>query len=497
METLRGVFPGVPTSALLRVLEICDQSVAVASTWLLENDWEELMTQEEEEQETAATEDDNVTSEVTSEVTQAPAPATTQAAAPPIYERVYYARRSSDVTATAERGGTGYYARRSAQLAAESEEDEGDEEEEEDEEDEDEMYYEEGRLRGSAQIPPLTKRVKMTDSKSGEPGNDDFWIAFDDQVMTKNMIELLNTTLSKLAHSKVVLLNRPAKDLDEGTATTKLESIMSAMEGVAAGDEAASENSPSDPTVRDVSELLNEDKPNPASLQNAKRSTSSSPTAARSNMFVGQKRKRKEEAADNSPEGFFAHFFPVSDLDMVWRSVMHAHLLKGRFGEKIEFHASSGAAKQDFDEMVHIQNSTLSSRAASLGFPPFSNLKCCLLLPCLSREEDILRIGKNLHSILKIQGSLYYGRIDHVRGDSSERRDHVDLLSEDGSITEELFRGFARYRIKKEEETPTTETTKDAKVAMDPYMGYPQPRTESYCLQTLDSDRWSTLLSSK
>jgi hypothetical protein len=39
-----------------------------------------------------------------------------------------------------------------------------------------------------------------------------------------------------------------------------------------------------------------------------------------------------------------AYFFPVKELDMVWRSVMHAHLFKGRFGETIEFHTASGGA---------------------------------------------------------------------------------------------------------------------------------------------------------
>lgn len=36
-----------------------------------------------------------------------------------------------------------------------------------------------------------------------------------------------------------------------------------------------------------------------------------------------------------------AHFFSVSDLDMIWRSVMHAHLFNARFGDMIEFHTAS------------------------------------------------------------------------------------------------------------------------------------------------------------
>lgn len=195
-----------------------------------------------------------------------------------------------------------------------------------------------------------------------------------------------------------------------------------------------------------------------------------------------------------------AHFFSVSDLDMIWRSVMHAHLFNSRFGEMIEFHTASCGSyvslqrrvivqsfveveltlfdcacstlnrfnKRDFDELMHIHSNMASSRAASLGLSPVSTLKCCLILPCEASEEEIFRVGKHLHSLLKLQGSLYYRTLDDLlvvtpasaaagaaaSNSVSERplrSGRSDLLNEDGKMTEDSFRRFARYRIKKEE----------------------------------------------
>lgn len=143
---------------------------------------------------------------------------------------------------------------------------------------------------------------------------------------------------------------------------------------------------------------------------------------------------------------------------MVWRSIMHAHLFNGRFGELIEFHsaATGSFSKMDFDELQHIYTTiTSASRTTSLAISPLTNLKVCLLLPCEANEPEIFRVGKHLHTLLKLSGPLYYRTMD-----SSKRRENgteasssmsSDLLNEDGKLTEESFRRFARYRIKKEE----------------------------------------------
>jgi hypothetical protein len=74
------------------------------------------------------------------------------------------------------------------------EEDEAAENEEDEDEEEDDMYYdsESESAFGVGGVPRLAKRVKMTRSEPKEgkasAAGDDFWVAFDDQVMTKSMI---------------------------------------------------------------------------------------------------------------------------------------------------------------------------------------------------------------------------------------------------------------------------------------------------------------------
>lgn len=110
-------------------------------------------------------------------------------------------------------------------------------------------------------------------------------------------------------------------------------------------------------------------------------------------------------------------------------------------------------SRRDFDELMHLQNSAASFRAASLGFSPLSTLKCCLILPCPANEEEMLRVGRNIHGMLKVQGGLYYQVVDTppYASATSPHSDHSELLNEDEKVTEERFRQFARYRVKEEE----------------------------------------------
>ncbi|RLN88845.1 hypothetical protein BBJ28_00017749 [Nothophytophthora sp. Chile5] len=136
--------------------------------------------------------------------------------------RPFYARR------TVAPGYDSAGERESDEEAEEEEEEEEEEDDEDDEDDEDEegnRYYDsEDDTLFQGGLPPLAKRTKITKprAEAGETtrGADEFWVAFDDLVVPKTMIgrlilELLNTTLSKLAHSKVTLLNQPAKEIDE------------------------------------------------------------------------------------------------------------------------------------------------------------------------------------------------------------------------------------------------------------------------------------------
>ncbi|KAL4094684.1 hypothetical protein PRIC1_010342 [Phytophthora ramorum] len=513
METLRGVFPTVPTEALLRVLEICDQSVAVASAWLLENDWQDIMLEDEEAAAPAA----NIAPSAAN-ITPSAANVTIARDADTLVQQnrvasteVRVADRSNQdqrVTNTLPphltRGSTGLFGFE-AEFDSEDEDEaagieEGDEEEDE-EEDEDDVYYDSGDELGFrvGGVPPMTKRAKVFKSE-GKTGDNEFWVAFDDQVMTKSMIDLLNTTLTKLAHSKVVLLSQPVKEVEEKDAIMKLRSVI-AVRDIA--DEGVVEGGMQPP--RDASNrrgialacLLNGSTPCATpDIEETRKSLGSSESSAifTSDVSTGQKRKRTV-TADTPTRGFFAHFFPIKELDMVWRTVMHAHLFKGRFGDTIEFHTASGGAftKRDFDELMHVQSSALSSRAASLGFSPLATLKCCLILPCLANEEEMLRVGRNIHSVLKVQGNVYYQVIDRSQI-SSSGGPRLDLPNDDGKLTEERFRQFSRYRVRVE--TDDSENPKPASVGVDPYLSYQQNRTPNYRLDILEADKWSCRLTS-
>ncbi|KAL3665792.1 hypothetical protein V7S43_009220 [Phytophthora oleae] len=497
MDTLRGVFPTVPTEALLRVLEVCDRSVALASTWLLENDWQDLMTeaQDEDVEEEEGEEEEEIGGSVTS---SAP-----QVAGSMVVSMGVRIRDEDNEEGTA----TGPFPFH--EELDEEEEDEGDEEEDEEEE---EDGYDSGDETGFRMggVPPLAKRIKISKSE-GRAGDDRFWVSFDDQVMVKSMIELLNTTLSKLAHSKVVLLSQPAPQLDEAEATGRLRSMVSSGEEEDTNDKGVSGNGRGAATSGEItlSRLVNDISSSQDEI--GKVAGSSESSTATMEESIGRKRKRKEAAEDSTQQGFFAHFFPVRELDMVWRTVLHAHLFKGRFGGKIEFHTASGGpyvlpqtlkstlsavifsmlnalllsrfSKRDFDELMHIQSSA-SSRVASSGFSPLATLKCCLLLPCSAEEEEIFRVGKNIHNLLKVQGNLYYGV-----GDSSD----ATSASDDDKMTEERFRQFARYRIK--ENTSANDSPKPSKVSVDPYMSYQQPLKSSHSLECLEDDKWTCRLS--
>ncbi|CAH0489850.1 unnamed protein product [Peronospora farinosa] len=458
MESLCNMFSLVPTEALVRVLEICGQNVAVASAWLLENDWRDLMHEEERDDFTAPSSNRHESN-------------------------VHYTRR----------GMLGYQVHEEESLDSEDNEDE----EEEEEEENDDLYNDTDVM----EMPPLTKRMKMTTSKKTEmqAKADDFWAAFDDQVVVKSMIELLNTTLSKLAHSKVVLLNQPAMKLDRAAATKKLKSVLAfaSKKNIDTGGNATSRQLqiPRHASNRmTVASLLNGDSPTTGKRTRNSRASDSS-TIAIPETPISQKRKRKEteEAGDSSCQGFFAYFFPVKELDMMWRTVMHTHLLKKRFGDKIELQTASGEPfrKENFDELMHLQNSVESSRATSVGFSRLSMLKCCLIFPCPADEGEMFRVGRNIHSILKVQGGLYYQVLDIPPSvyTVSLCGNHDELMNEAGKITEAQFRQFARYRIMEKE--IATETTK---VGDTSYMSYHEPHKKKYCLEMLDASKWSSRL---
>lgn len=530
METLQAVFPAVPIEALERVLDVCDQNVEAASDWLLSNDWQELM-EDEEDIGGAAQNDDRdeetvedgeggvgvnhrrnqtasaangshgtsgsiampgvlpnrrVASPTSSHGSEQPGLTMAFSAGPSstlgLDDGRHRANRVRSHQRHSHRHGDDDIDQdydSAVDLDADSED--GDEEEEEDDDDDDEdddgdanSYYDSGdESFYTHTMPQLAKRLKITRDASKLGEGEYFWPSFDGQIVPKTLIELLNTTLTKIAHSSVMLLSKSSKVVDEAEARQRLKSVLKQIE-VAHGKTSLAHRISSGSSL---SRILNASQPE-----------SSQDDAAAS---TGLKRKRVEDHSASSPMGFFAYFFSISDLDMVWRSILHPHVFNGRFGDVVEFHtASSGAfSKKDFDELMHIHtNVASSSRSAALGLSPLSGLKCCLLLPCEARDDEIFRVGKHLHSLLKIPGSLYYRTVE-VECSELEDGNPPELLNEDGKLSEESFRRYARYRIKKEEVEPTDKAEKDS-MGVDHFLAYQQQRKVDYCLQFLEKESW-------
>ncbi|OQR99603.1 hypothetical protein THRCLA_06447 [Thraustotheca clavata] len=235
------------------------------------------------------------------------------------------------------------------------------------------------------------------------------------------MIELLNISLSKVAHSRIVLLNKKVTTIDKATAEIKLHGL---------GHE--------------------------------------------SPLTLKRKRNVDSPDVDSSDEGYFAYFFPITDIDMVWRSVLHAHLFNQRFGEVIEFHtAASGVlSKRDFDELHHIHTHTPRSNALTFSsLPGQAQLTCCLILPCQATEDEIFRVGKNVFGLLNLTGSLYYRS-------SSDRSD-----GNGGKLTADVFRQFTTHRIVRQEEVQEKED------GPNNIMGYQPPKKILFSLERLDSNK--------
>ena len=83
-----------------------------------------------------------------------------------------------------------------------------------------------------------------------------------------------------------------------------------------------------------------------------------------------------------------------------------------------------------------------------------SSLKCCLIVPCEATREKMFHVGKHMFSVLKIPGTLHYYKLGTCAATGDEENPMsapLQLLDENGALTEDSFRRFARYRIKKEE----------------------------------------------
>lgn len=130
---------------------------------------------------------------------------------------------------------------------------------------------------------------------------------------------------------------------------------------------------------------------------------------------------------------------------MIWRSILHGHLISRRFADTIEFHclwATRRNPLRHFDELAHTHERAIARWGSNLGAAADqrnandastssqdNRFQCLMVLPCglleaqneneqndtlptarkNKRDDMIFDIGKHLHMILKLkQTPLYY-----------------------------------------------------------------------------------------
>ncbi|KAJ0412183.1 hypothetical protein ATCC90586_005796 [Pythium insidiosum] len=465
MDMLRSVFPAVPEAALARVLEICDGNEEIASEWLLENNWQDLLPEDEGDAET----------------------------------------RRRDGLGDVERERVGFAADEQAE----------DEEEEEDEERED-FSRASGELAQLARPPPqhrLAATMPLPTSISSphrraEPA--ELPSATATEVESNAMVVSAESTMMARAGRIVDGNHRQPRERSNVTMTPNDDILgQDDRDFDSAGDhDLESDDEGEDEGDEDEEDEDDEDEDDDDDDGDAHSYYDSSDEAYFSRTMP-ELTKRVKVSADgrlvdpSATECFWAafdsvvaHFFSISELDMVWRSVMHAHLFNGRFGEIIEFHtAASGAfSPRDFDELMHIHTTAASSssRSSSLMMSPLSGLKCCLVLPCMATDEEIFRVGKHLHSLLKLPGSLFFRSVDISRLDvenNPQQSSVADLLNEDGNLTEESFRRFAQYRITKEEMESSRDGAEKDTMGVDHFLQFQRQRKVQHSLEVLTKPR--------
>ncbi|ETV64162.1 hypothetical protein, variant 3 [Aphanomyces astaci] len=422
MDVLAQIFPDIPEGILAEVLHNCGGCVEAASDWLCEHDWHELVpdndddeTNQQEDGEGLQHGDNSYTNAnlltISTPVALEAPPAAS--AMPPL----------------------GPFDNPSDDEGDEDDEDEDDE----DDEDDDNMYYDSGddgdggRLGGGPRVPPLTSRTKISPSSDAagisSPGNEPrFWVAFDDVTMQKSMIELLNMSPTKLAHHRIAILSTPS--LDKASADAILLRVPS-----------------SPPQQLHMSTTLSK----------------------------GTSVKRSHATMQGGDAlGYFAHFFAVNDLDMLWRSILHGHLLNRRFGTLLDFRSTSVTKARDFDELMNIAAHGGRRHPPSMmrrqHLDRVADLTCGLATPCTA--ADMLRVGTNLHGVLSLAtgSSLYFRAAASIP---------PPFVASGMGLMEVSFRAGATHRIRRLESAPP-ETGPSAG------LGYQPPKKIEYILQSLD-----------
>lgn len=183
-----------------------------------------------------------------------------------------------------------------------------------------------------------------------------FWVRFDDRVMLKSFLELLNISLKSSAHKSVGVLNTRSHLVDKAEATRRL--------------------------LRWSRNAITQNPPQPYFGD-----STSSP------------RQALEDAQNPALMGYWSHFFDNEDLDEVWRAMVSAHLAnRAPFGDYFEIRTCRGTGQNETQEAFDTLHAISRVRRGAI----------CVVLPCPQHEPTIAVMGAALCKALILRQPVYY-----------------------------------------------------------------------------------------
>mmetsp|Transcript_107 Transcript_107/g.165 ORF Transcript_107/g.165 Transcript_107/m.165 type:complete len:430 (-) Transcript_107:225-1514(-) len=422
MEALADNFPEIPESILARVLLLCGNCPDTAYAWLEEytqEDEVEAVDESENERDEYSSvvvienDDDNMSDNISVN--------------DDIYELEDSNNRETETASIAEEESLRRAAARAMSI---------------------QQIYERGLFVDMSNNDMKKRKYVTPSTSSPKNGEKRYWVRFDDQIMAKSHLELLNIGLEKTAHTSVSLLSSDARFVCENEAMRKL-----------------SEYTKNAKTVN--SSLHDNNKTENGNIKNK-----------RTSIMRDAMEKITNEKQNIEQIGYWAHFFDIQDVDEVWRGMLSAFAVEKKFGEATTFEIRSCSGGASNNRAFDIQSETQRGR----GLPSI-----CVIVPCKGTEDEIFAVGSNLMSTLLLTNPIYYRR--HDLNDSEEKTDPnqamFDIVSKDEHILASVFK-----ILHTKEETTEDELARKKSQHLQNLGFFPTDPRRLHTMYSLDSVCW-------
>ncbi len=371
MEQLRDFFPALPEQQLLTALSLNGNNVSAAAQFLL-NENENVTTltynnsnNDEEESSLNDVERSNISNNIMSNSQQSSASIFSVASPPAVLinninesnSTHQHEEESPEFTIGARIRYGDFYASNS------------DEDYESDDDFSVDNYletYENNNSRDVFAIPSQRrKKIYVQDENKSENENSSklYWVLFDNQIMKKSHIDLLNVQLSKTSHSRVAILSQDATILSKDEASVIFARYFH------------------------------------GNWDNKKDANYDLVQNERESMFLFHKnsedRKRNKIINDH---GFWAQYFSVNDLNTVWRTLIAQTFF---WGDRFIATVSAIKVVAPTDGLVTSNRLTFDGAMydTERGVRNAMERNCVIIVPCKVDDAEIYRHGVSLLSV--------------------------------------------------------------------------------------------------